>query len=137
MPRHARNHNLETIKARRALAPRAKPYWTTISAGVRLGYRRNATGIGSWNVALGDGAGGYEVRKLGDADDIQDGNGREILSFYDTQDKVRELRGRGGQKQAGTKQLTVVDAVRDIYAKDLSARGGGQRNVSRVLGHLE
>jgi hypothetical protein len=139
MPRHARDYRLESLKSRRALEPRAKPYWSTISAGLRLGYRRNPTGIGSWNIALSDGAGGYTIMKLADADDIQDGNGREVMSFNEAQDRAREFHGRGGQKQAagGKQPLTVLAAVKDLYAKDLAARSGDQRNVSRILHHLE
>jgi len=32
---------LETATARRRLDVRKKPYWTTISPGIALGYRRN------------------------------------------------------------------------------------------------
>src|SRR5207247_2561812 len=37
-----RNAKLESATARRKLAVRKKPYWTTISPGIHLGYRRNA-----------------------------------------------------------------------------------------------
>src|SRR6516165_8538918 len=45
---------LETPTARRRLAARKKPYWTTISPGIALGYRRNA-GAGTWPVRAADG----------------------------------------------------------------------------------
>src|SRR5262249_59285770 len=38
---------LETPTARRRLEVRKKPYWTTISPGIHLGYRRNA-GAAPW-----------------------------------------------------------------------------------------
>src|SRR5215510_14665594 len=45
---------LETATARRKLAVRKKPYWTTISPGIALGYRRNE-GAGTWSVRVADG----------------------------------------------------------------------------------
>src|SRR5438309_8083973 len=42
---------LETATARRRLAPRKKPYWTRLSPGIALGYRRNA-GAGTWSVRV-------------------------------------------------------------------------------------
>src|SRR6516164_6532854 len=44
---------LETPTARRKLAVRKKPYWTTISPGIHLGYRRNQGG-GTWSVRVAD-----------------------------------------------------------------------------------
>jgi len=49
-----RNARLESATARRRLSVRKKPYWTTISPGIHLGYRRNA-GAGTWNVRVADG----------------------------------------------------------------------------------
>ena len=40
-PREAK---LETATARRRLEVRKKPFWTTISPGIGLGYRRNTGG---------------------------------------------------------------------------------------------
>jgi hypothetical protein len=45
---------LETATARRRLGPRKKPYWTRLSPGIALGYRRNA-GAGTWSVRVADG----------------------------------------------------------------------------------
>src|SRR5262249_8384634 len=48
-----RSAKLETPTARRRLEVRKKPYWTTISPGIHLGYRRNA-GAGTWSVRVAD-----------------------------------------------------------------------------------
>jgi hypothetical protein len=66
-PRAAR---LETATARRRLGPRKKPYWTTISPGVGLGYRRNA-GAGTWSVRSTDGHGSDWIKRIALADDLE------------------------------------------------------------------
>src|SRR5262249_11429570 len=45
---------LETATARRRLDVRKKPYWTQLSPGIALGYRRNE-GAGTWSVRVADG----------------------------------------------------------------------------------
>jgi len=55
---------LETSTARRRLAVRKKPYWTTISPGIALGYRRNA-GSGTWSVRSADGGTEWVKRLIG------------------------------------------------------------------------
>ena len=66
---------LETPTARRNLAVRKKPYWTRISPGIALGYRRNA-GSGTWSVRSADG-GTEWVKRIALADDLERADGRE------------------------------------------------------------
>ena len=47
MARTVRNPKIDTRSARAKLAERREPYWTVISAGNALGYRRGAKG-GTW-----------------------------------------------------------------------------------------
>ena len=47
MARSVRNAKLDTRSARAKLAARREPYWTVLSAGCALGYRRGAKG-GTW-----------------------------------------------------------------------------------------
>src|SRR4051812_2074634 len=47
MPRTVRNPKIDTRTARLRLPQRREPYWTVISEGCALGYRRGARG-GTW-----------------------------------------------------------------------------------------
>src|SRR5262249_37890627 len=64
-----RSAKLETPTARRRLEVRKKPYWTTISPGIHLGYRRNA-GAGTWSVRVAD-SGAEWVKRIAVADDLE------------------------------------------------------------------
>jgi hypothetical protein len=44
MARSVRNPKIDSRSARLKLASRAEPYWTVISEGCALGYRRGAKG---------------------------------------------------------------------------------------------
>src|SRR6516164_3941408 len=82
---------LETATARRHLAVRKKPYWTTISPGVGLGYRRCA-GPGTWSVRSTDGHGSDWIKRIALADDFEpsDGRGRvELLAGHRRGEKAR------------------------------------------------
>ena len=56
MARAVRNGKIDTRSARLNLAERREPYWTVISAGCAIGYRRGAKG-GTWVARLRDEAG--------------------------------------------------------------------------------
>ena len=47
MPRTVRNPKIDSRSARVKLAARREPYWTVLSAGCALGYRKGAKG-GTW-----------------------------------------------------------------------------------------
>ena len=61
---------LETATARRRLEVRKKPFWTTISPGIGLGYRRNA-GPGTWSVRSTNSDGADWIKRIGLADDLE------------------------------------------------------------------
>jgi integrase len=134
MPRHLRDHRLETAAGRRKLPVSKKPIWISIGPGLRLGFRANQ-GVGSWSVGVANGKGKYQIRKLGLADDIQDADGRTVLSFYQAQDLARSM-GRGPQSSDSGKLQTVAEAL-DTYKTDLASRGAEAANATRVLHHLE
>jgi hypothetical protein len=87
--------------------------------GVVLLYRRNKTD-GSWVVKASNGYCAYWTKAIATADTYTDADGKEILDFYETQDKAREL-ARGGDAASDTAPITVAGPL-DDYETDLKAR---------------
>src|SRR5262249_19677585 len=83
---------LETPTARRRLAVRKNPYWTTISPGIHLGYRRNA-GAGTWSVRVAD-SGAEWVKRIAVADDLEPASPPHVLSYWQAIDLARSLARR-------------------------------------------
>ena len=128
-----RSPKLETATARRRLAARKKPYWVVIAPGIALGYRRNA-GAGTWSVRSTDGHGSDWIKRIGLADDQEPADGGAVLTFWQAQDRARELaRGRTGQD--GDRPVTVIEAL-ERYETDLQSRGGDPYNARRARLHL-
>ena len=72
--RTVRNPKIDTRSARSRLAVRREPYWTVISEGCALGYRRGAKG-GTWIAKFRDESGKRFLEALGAADDARDADG--------------------------------------------------------------
>src|SRR5262249_53803076 len=109
-----------------------KPTFAKIRPGLGLGYRRNKT-AGAWVARYSDGCGGNVTEGLGAADDYDDANGTTVLSFEQAQDAaLTRYRARTGQATA--KPTRVAEAL-ERYERDLLARGGELRNVSRARLH--
>ena len=87
-----RSAKLETPTARRRLEVRKKPYWTTISPGIHLGYRRNA-GAGTWSVRVAD-SGAEWVKRIAVADDLEPASPPHVLSYWQAIDVARSLARR-------------------------------------------
>jgi integrase len=134
MPRRPRSSQLETRTARLKLAVRRKPYFLTVAPGVGLGYRR-CLGAGRWIVRAADGSGGNWTRGFGLADDHEDSDGANVLTFWEAQDRARRLARNDGEG-TGDRPATVAEAL-DAYEADLRLRGGDvANNVGRVRLHL-
>lgn len=137
MARNIRSAQLETRTARLKLELRKKPYTLRVAPGVRLGYRRNAA-AGTWSVVGADGKGGNWIKKFGVADDHEEANGEQVLTFWQAQQLARQL-ARGGKDgediEDSGKPITLREAL-DTYQADLLARGGDAHNVARLRGHL-
>ena len=137
MARNVRAAQLETRTARLKLELRKKPYAVRVAPGVRLGYRRNEV-TGTWSVIAADGKGGNWVKKFGLADDHEEANGEQVLTFWQAQERARKL-ARGGKNTDAEddegRPVTMREAL-DAYQADLIARGGDVHNVARVRGHL-
>jgi integrase len=136
MARNVRSAQLETRTARLKLELRKKPYMVRVAPGVRLGYRRNAS-AGTWSVIAADGKSGNWVRKFGYADDHEEANGEQVLTFWEAQERARKL-ARGGKnaEEDDPGRPVIVREALAAYQADLIARGGDVHNVSRVRGHL-
>jgi integrase len=129
-----RNARLETPTARRKLAVRKKPYWTTISPGIALGYRRNA-GAGTWSVRVADG-GAEWIKRVALADDLEPASPPAVLNYWSAVDAARALaRRQPGEAIDESRPLTVAEAL-TLYEKDLISRGGSPYNSKHARLHL-
>src|SRR5262245_54892234 len=125
---------LETPTARRKLAVCKKPYWTTISPGIHLGYRRNQGG-GTWSVRVAD-SGAEWIKKIALADDLEVASLPHVLSYWQALDAARALaRRQPGAADDESRPLTVSEAL-TLYEKDLPSRGGSPYNAEHPRIHL-
>jgi integrase len=132
MARKPRATKLENRTARLKLPVQKKSYFTTISPGIALGYRRNA-GAGVWSVRAGDGHGAYWLKRIAIADDHEEANGDTVLTYWEAIDKARAL-ARGDQV-SGDRPATVSEAI-ERYEDDLRSRGGRVYNARLARIHL-
>src|SRR5262249_1398751 len=125
---------LETPTARRKLAVRQKPYWTPISPGIHLGYRRTQGG-GTWSVRVAD-SGAEWIKKIALADDLEVASPPYVLSYWQALDAARALaRRQPGAADDESRPLTVSEAL-TLYEKDLLSRGGSPYNAEHPRIHL-
>ncbi len=133
MPRRIRDAALETRTARSRLKVQHKPYYRLIEPGLHLGYRKLASGPGTWVVRHYRGAGDYAVTNLRTADgrivladDYADADGAGILNFAQAQAAAR---GKPEQKAPGP--YTVADAAAD-YLRFLKSDGRSPYQIRQV-----
>jgi integrase len=116
MARRVRDKGLESRSARTKLKASGKPYYKAIGEGLHLGYRKNAT-VGKWVARIYVGDQKYEVKTIATADDYEDADGQRVLTFWQAQDRARELAG----KKVYTGPFRVRDAV-EAYLNYLGDR---------------
>jgi integrase len=123
VPRNVRDSNLESRTARARLRVRHKPFFRLIEQGLHLGYRKLASGPGTWLVRRYSGEGRYSVENLRTpdgglvfADDYTDADGVRIMTFAQAQQMVR------GPRSAAAGGLTVAD-VMAAYLEHLTRDG--------------
>ena len=127
MARTLRNPKIDTRSARSRLPARREPYWTVLSAGCALGYRRGAKG-GTWVARFRGDGGRQHYGPLGAADDARDPDGLSVFSFAQAQREARVWFDGKAREQAGDfapsdRPYTVADALAD-YRADYLRRGG-------------
>lgn len=123
MPRTIKDTKLDTPAARAKLPSRRDPYWRSIDRAAALGYRRGKSG-GFWVARWRSPESRYRFTSLGVANDRRDADGKEVLDFYQAQEKAREwFAEQPWAKSAATDQVeekrdrkgpyTVADAIGD------------------------
>ena len=120
---------LESATARRRLPARRKPYYTAISPGIALGYRRNIGG-GSWSARC-TGQGADWIKRIGLADDLEPADGKHVLTYWQAIDMARALARRQPGADDANRPVTVGEAL-DRYQRDLDSRGADAQNANRV-----
>jgi integrase len=128
MARSIYSNALKNRTNRLKLPIRKKPFKCTVARGVRLCYRRNASGSGSWSVETAQ-----WLRRFALADDHEDANGQSVQSYY--QASATALKMVRGSESDADKPITVSQAF-DAYAVDLLARNGAKHNAISVRNHV-
>jgi len=131
MPRKVRDSNLETRTARARLRVAHKPYFRLIEPGLHLGYRKLASGPGTWLRRRYIGDGRYVTENLRTAegalilaDDYQDSDRERVLNFAEAQQAARGPRGQ--RRSAGA--YTVAAAASD-YLRFLEGDGRSPHSI--------
>jgi integrase len=133
MARRPRASRLETRTARLKLKVREKPYdFTTISPGIAVGYRRNRA-AGTWVLRAADGRGGNWTKRVALADDHEDADGSNVLTWWQAIEAARKL-ARGTDTDT-SRPASFADAI-DAYERDLIARGGAIANAQVIRRHI-
>jgi integrase len=125
---------IETKTARSKLPVSKVPVFERLGQGVSIGYRRNAGGAGVWIVRLADGKRGKVEKRLALADDAAPADGRAVMDYQQAAEAARRL-SRGETEEAKPGIVTLADAIK-AYRADLTARGAGADNVTRLMFNL-
>jgi integrase len=134
MARKVRHSALESRSARLKLAVRRRPHnGPALARGIALLYRRNRTN-GTWVLKSSDGHGAYWTKAFALADDFEDADGKNVLTFYQAQDQAKKL-ARGEDGSADTAPISVDGVLKD-YRRDLEARNANPYNAESPRVHL-
>ena len=92
MARKVRYDAFESRSARlNKFAIRRRPYsGPSLARGILLMYRRNKTN-GTWVLKASDGHGAYWTKGFALADDFEDADAKNVLTFYQAQDAAKKL----------------------------------------------
>ena len=125
---------LESRSARLRLKIRRRPYsGPSLARGIALMYRRNNTN-GTWVLKASDGHGAYWTKGFALADDFEDADGRNVLTFHQAQEAAKKL-ARGDDGSSDSAPITVEGAL-DDYKTDLISRNANPYNSRWPLLHL-
>src|SRR5215471_4704629 len=117
MPRRIRAAKIENRTDRLNLPPRRAPHGLTrIANGARLGYRRTKkeNSNGTWVLECADGSGGEWQQRVGVADDYEEADGINVLTFWQAAEEARKLARDTPTSRPGT----WAEAINE-YEKDL------------------
>jgi integrase len=147
MARSVKSKKLDSRTARRAIPQGKVTHWLPISRGRALGYRRGQKG-GTW-VARFDAEHFRREQKLGEADDVLDSDGLQILDYAQALEKANRFflsaltQATGESPRGGpySVHLAVQDYLKSLASRDAadlrSADYDLKRNVLPVLGSIE
>lgn len=114
MAQAARDSRLETRTARLRL-PLGQRHFKSIGKGLTLIYRRTGEGFGTWTAKLALPGGKYTLRTLGGADDYQEANNADVLSFGQAQDRVLALANEAKANEGVLIKPSTVKEAADRY----------------------
>ena len=122
---------LESRSARLKLKVRRRPYsGPSLARGIALMYRRNKTN-GTWVLKASTGSNAYWTKGFALADDFEDADDNNVLTFHQAQDAAKKL-ARGDNGSA----LITVDGALTAYRADLIARQANPYNAEHPRVHL-
>jgi integrase len=125
---------MESRSARLKLKIRRRPYsGPSLARGISLMYRRNKSS-GTWVLKSSDGHGAYWTKGFALADDFEDADGKNVLTFHGAQDQAKKL-ARGEDGDYRTAPITVDAALTD-YKADLISRNANPYNAEWPRLHL-
>jgi integrase len=130
MARKVRGNELENRTRRLKLPISKKPVFVRVGEGLSVGYRRNLT-AGTWVLRIANGQGGATTTAVGHADDFDEADGINFLTFWQAQEKAKLVARKGKDR---SKPLTVRDAA-DTYLTWLQAKN--PRTEADTRGRLE
>ena len=147
MPRLTRSAPLSSRNARRNLKQRRKPYSAKLFNGLFLDYYKGLKDS-TWYGRRYIGNAEYERGQLGIADDREDANGINVLSFDQAQEAARKWFRHKAEEDSGqivSGPYTVAQAMADylkdrerVRRKELSqTRSVIDTHIVPALGHLE
>ena len=90
-------------------------------------YRRNKTN-GTWVLKVSDGHGAYWTKGFALADDFEDADEKNVLTFYQAQDQAKKL-ARGGDNGSADSAPITVDGALTAYKTDLISRNSNPYNA--------
>lgn len=125
---------LESRSARLRLKIRRRPYsGPSLARGITLMYRRNKTN-GTWVLKASNGHSAYWTKAFALADDFEDADAKNVLTFYQAQDQAKKL-ARGDDGSPDSAPITIDSALK-AYRRDLEARGANSYNAEWPRLHL-
>jgi integrase len=130
MAKRVRDADLESRAARGKLKASGKPYYRGIGSGLHLGYRKGDAAR-RWVVRRYAGAGKYVVEVIGEADDLLDADGTNVLTFWQAQERARGL-----VKAEPVGPYTVKQAVDDYVSGHLEGKATCRDTRQRLDAYL-
>ena len=114
---------------------RRRPYHRPVARArqARCMYRRNKSN-GTWVLKVSDGHGANWTKAFAQADDFEDSDDKNVLTFFEAQDAAKKLT-RGADGSADSAPITV-DGALTAYKTDLIARNANPYNADWPRVHL-